>query len=201
MKLNTIKHIVLVLLLAFVSRNETFAQEVSRNTAKRVAETFLNQNVRGGRGASVQLRDITAETEFQNFYIFSADSGFVLVAADECVIPILGYSKTGPFVTEDMPENLRSWLEGYERQIQYVKENSILDTPEIASKWEYLRAGRAEPVRGNRNMELSLFSTKWDQGAPYNDHPYYMVVKHCTVGDRTTDDGHLSVDIEVVTEE
>ena len=36
---------------------------------------------------------------------------------------------------------------------------------------------------------------------PYNDHPYYMVVKHCTVGDRTTDDGQLSVDIEVVTEE
>lgn len=36
---------------------------------------------------------------------------------------------------------------------------------------------------------------------PYNDHPFYMTIKHCTVGNRTTDDGHLSVDIEVVTEQ
>ena len=36
---------------------------------------------------------------------------------------------------------------------------------------------------------------------PYSNRPGYMKVRHCTVGDRTTDDGHLSVDIEVVTEE
>ena len=36
---------------------------------------------------------------------------------------------------------------------------------------------------------------------PYNTRPYYLLIRHCTVGERTTDDGHLSVDIEVVTEE
>jgi len=36
---------------------------------------------------------------------------------------------------------------------------------------------------------------------PYTNHPYYMTIRRCTVGDRTTNDGHLSVDIEVVTEE
>ena len=163
MKRNTFKYIVLALLLAFVSRNETIAQEVNRSTARRVAETFLNQNVRGGRGASVQLRDITAETEFQNFYIFSADSGFVIVAADERVRPILGYSKTNRFVTEDMPENLRSWLMGYEEEIQYAKDRAISATPEINAKWTCLKSGEAEPMRGNRSEVLFLMTTKWDQ--------------------------------------
>ena len=36
---------------------------------------------------------------------------------------------------------------------------------------------------------------------PWTDRPNYMIMRRCTVGSRTTDDGHLSVDIEVVTEE
>lgn len=36
---------------------------------------------------------------------------------------------------------------------------------------------------------------------PWTDRPVYMIMRRCTVGSRTTDDGHLSVDIEVVTEQ
>ena len=36
---------------------------------------------------------------------------------------------------------------------------------------------------------------------PFYDIPKYMIMRRCNVGSRTTDDGHLSVDIEVVTEE
>ena len=36
---------------------------------------------------------------------------------------------------------------------------------------------------------------------PWTDRPIYMIMRHCTVGTRTTNDGHLSVDIEVVTEQ
>lgn len=36
---------------------------------------------------------------------------------------------------------------------------------------------------------------------PYNNHPSYMVVKRCNVANKSTVDGKLSVDIEVVTEE
>ena len=36
---------------------------------------------------------------------------------------------------------------------------------------------------------------------PWTNRPNYMIMRRCTVGNRTTNDGHLSVDIEVVTEE
>ena len=149
-----------------VLSNGALAQRVSRETARSVAETFFNLNVRNGKGQPAQFEDITAETPFQNFYIFSADSGFVLVAADERVTPILGYSKTSRFVTEDMPENLRWWLEGYDGQIQAIKEYAVPATAEIATKWMALLSG--ERVHNNRNAVEPLLTTNWGQGDPYN---------------------------------
>ncbi len=153
----------LVLGLLLVLGNGVFAQRVSQETARSVAETFFNYNVRDGQSQPIYLEDITAETPFQNFYIFSADSGFVLVAADERVTPILGYSKASQFVTEDMPENLKWWLESYDAQIQDVRENSAPSTSEIAIAWRNLKAGERMLSKGNRNEVLDL-TTKWDQG-------------------------------------
>ena len=151
----------LLLLLAF--GNGIFAQQVSQETAQSVAEAFFSQNVQNDRGKSVQFEDITAETSFQNFYIFSADSGFVFVAADERVTPILAYSTTSPFVTEDMPENLRGWLEGYDQQIQEVRDLALSSAPDISARWSYLKAGEPIPNKGDRGEELFMMTTKWDQ--------------------------------------
>ena len=75
-----------------------FAEPVDVNSAKRVAESFL---------ASVQarnigeLQDITSTTPFREFYVFAiGDNGFILVSADDCVVPILGYSLTISSVCE-----------------------------------------------------------------------------------------------------
>ena len=154
----------LVLAVWLLGGGVAHAQSVSRETARSVAETFFNSNVRGGQ--TVHFADVTAETPFQNFYIFNADSGFVIVAADERVLPILGYSKTNRFVTEDMPENLRWWLEGYEEQIRIVRDNNIAPTQEITSNWTDLKEGRI--VLGNRNVVEPLLQTQWGQTDPYN---------------------------------
>jgi len=175
-----------LLLLAVAWGNGVFAQAVSREIARSVAETFFNQNIRNGSGQPIHFDDITAETPFQNFYVFSADSGFVLVAADERVTPILGYSKTSRFVTEDMPDNLRWWLESYDAQIQDVRENSASVTSEIAGAWRNLKAGGRMLPKGNRNEVLEL-TTKWDQGGSscllYNNTcPVTNSGHHCVTG-------------------
>ena len=149
--------------LLLATTDGIFAQQVSQETARSVAEAFFSQNVQNGRGQSVQFEDITAETSFQNFYIFSADSGFVLVAADERVTPILAYSATSPFVTEDMPENLRGWLEGYDQQIQEVRDLALSSAPDFSARWSYLKAGEPMPNKGDRGEELFMMTTKWDQ--------------------------------------
>ncbi len=60
-----------------------------------------------------------------------------------------------------------------------------------------LDEGIAASFLGNNGTEVGIHGGCY----PYSSRPGYMKVRHCTVGDRTTDDGHLSVDIEVVTEE
>ena len=60
-----------------------------------------------------------------------------------------------------------------------------------------LDEGIAASFLGNNGTEVGIHGGYY----PYSNRPGYMKVRHCTVGDRTTDDGHLSVDIEVVTEE
>ena len=161
----------LCLAAAVAAANCVFAQHVGRETARSVAETFFNQNVRNGQGQAVQFEDITAETPFQNFYIFSADSGFVLVAADERVTPILGYSKTNRFVTEDMPENLRWWLEGYDIRIQNVVDGSQPPKSGNDELWQGLKSGTYQ--ERNETAVQPLLSTEWDQSSRTDDCDLY----------------------------
>ena len=98
--------ILLVLLVA--ASLPLLAERVDLETARKVATTFLNNN-----GAKTnQLTDLENVAGFPNLYIFNANEGFVVMAADDRIKPILGYSLTGSFKVEDMPENVRGWLQG-----------------------------------------------------------------------------------------
>lgn len=52
-------------------------------------------------------------------------------------------------------------------------------------------------IQGTDGTEVGIYGGMY----PFYDIPKYMILRRCTVGSRTTDDGHLSVDIEVVTEQ
>ena len=111
------KRFTLIVALVLMVAMPTFAERVTSETAQKVATTFLNNN--GAKAA--QLTDLTKEAGFKNLYIFNGNPGFVVMAADDCVQPILGYSLTGKFVAENMPTNVSGWLQGYNDEIQYAK--------------------------------------------------------------------------------
>ncbi|MCM1109367.1 MAG: C10 family peptidase [Clostridium sp.] len=53
------------------------------------------------------------KTDIPAFYIYNQDGkAFVIVSGDDRMPEILGYSEDCPFVTENMPDNVRNWL-GY----------------------------------------------------------------------------------------
>ena len=64
---------------------------------------------------------------------------FVIVAADDRVTPILGYSDENGFSADNMPPNLKWWLGEYAKQIQFAIENDIEPTAEVKKLWaQYL---------------------------------------------------------------
>lgn len=156
------KRFTLILSFVVLVALPSFAGRVTPEMAKKVASTFLNN-----QGAKApQLVDLSQKAGFSNLYIFNAEQGFVVMAADDCVKPILGYSTTGTFVTENMPDNIRYWLQGYNNEIQYAIDQNLNASAETAQQWKALvegqKAAKATPVIG------PLVQTTWNQDDPYN---------------------------------
>ena len=102
------------------------------------------------------------------FYVYNVGGGFVIVSADDAVMPVLGYSTKGTFTGENMPVNCRSWLQGYADEIAYVKENNLSAPEKVSQAWTALAEGR-EPARsGNSRAVEPLLTTTWDQSPFYN---------------------------------
>ena len=140
------------------------AERVTPETARKVASTFLTSN--GAKSA--QLTDLTKEAGFPNLYIFTTENSFVVMAADDCAQPILGYSFENAFVADDMPENMRWWLQQYSDEIQWGIENGIRSDKSTADEWKKLQEGK-----GSKDTPAvivgPLIATRWGQDAPYNN--------------------------------
>ena len=159
----TIGRALLLICLVAIAQGMAQAQPVSRETACRAATTFLDNN----GVASADLVDVTAAAGFANMYVFTTDHGFVLLAADSRVQPVLGYSLDGPFDVEDMPDDLRWWLQGYEDGIQAALKNRSEAHPETAAQWHVLVQGQPDAAKAETAVG-PLVSTRWGQNAPYN---------------------------------
>lgn len=93
-------------------------------------------------------------------YEFNDGRGFVVVSAEDAVVPVLGYSLENPVGDPDeMPDNVRSWLRNIVNAIEYVRSNNIAQTDEVRKKWTRSAAGNA----------VILYETaSWDQYEPFN---------------------------------
>ena len=151
------------------------AKPVDPATARQAAERFLGRAV-----VNVTPKDIT------ECYIFNAvdGHGFVLLAADDCVTPLLGYSEEDPFGVEEMPCNLSAWMDSYRRQIAEARAQGLTASSEVASEWRGLLSGVCSPKDGNEGDVDPLLTSKWNQSPRYNNRCPYDSVRqaHTLVG-------------------
>jgi len=147
--------------------DESTALYIAAQKMSRFSETQRNSQLKSGgtmqllyksssrENADSQLRS-TEETVF--FYVFGAEEGgFVIVAGDDRITPVLGYSGTSRFPADNMPPNLQWWLGEYEKQIRFAIENNM--EPATAQLRSQSDCNGVEP----------LIKTKWNQMAPYNN--------------------------------
>lgn len=157
------KKLTITIALTTLLSLSVFAHPVDVKTAQKVATTFLNNN--GAK--STQLTDLSKAAGFPNLYIFTTENSFVVMSADDCAQPILGYSLSDKFIVDDMPENLRWWLQQYSDEIQWGIENGIQPDKSTADEWQDLKEGKNSKDTPTTVVE-PLLTTKWDQGSPYN---------------------------------
>lgn len=96
------------------------------------------------------------------YYIFNnPDGGWVVIAADDRVNPVIAYSDEGQFVTENMPDNLKYWMDGVASTIDEVRQNGqgVAARPE----WSASRRSGTDP------QKVEIKTALWDQSAPFNN--------------------------------
>ncbi|MBO4917026.1 MAG: C10 family peptidase [Bacteroidales bacterium] len=144
------------------------ARSVSMLKAESVANDFfgINPSTKGGD----VLRLIWTgdpktksgeEVDNPPFYIYGKDGGgFVIVAGDDCLRPILGYSFESNFVLRDMPDNIIWWFSSLTEMVNQVRKEGHPQSNEVSSEW------RSVSAKGSSGVELH--TARWNQSHPYN---------------------------------
>lgn len=154
---------VAILLASMIS---AFAENVSVQTAQTAAQSFLNAKM--GNTQQISLVEFVERADFHNLYVFGNERCFVIIAGDDAVHPVLGYSTEGGINAEPMPDAVCDWLEAYDKGIAFRKENHFEATPEIQSEWESLMSGRDLQPKSRNHVE-PLVRTRWHYGTPFNN--------------------------------
>ena len=165
----SLRNVLLVLLMGLVGMTQ--ANPVDMQTAREVAMKFVNANSRTPLRGEEDLQLVTTYSTESNdaaFHVFNTPNGFVIVSADDCATPILGYSDEGrPFDLDDIPIQLQEYLQEFVEQIQYGIENHVHDET-TAQQWELVKStGRLNDNRDGEAVE-PLITSMWGQGWPYN---------------------------------
>ena len=143
------------------------AENVSLQTAQRAAQSFLNSKM--GGNPMIHLLDFAEKTELPNLYVFGNERCFVIIAGDDSMHPVLGYSIENAFGEDEMPEEVLAWLMRYDDVIVYLSETRPETSLDIQAEWDCLLSGRGlEPKI--RTRVLPLVKTKWShKKPPFND--------------------------------
>lgn len=156
-----------ILALLLTAGMEAWAQHVTPEQAKEKASQFLKANYArtGGKRSAPAASALKTAVVFDAkdvagkpyLYAVSAtlQDGFVLVSGDERFKAVLGYSDDGTFDEQNMPDNMRVFLQGYIDEMKYLESINYQPT-------------KAAPRRSMSNVGV-LMTTTWNQRAPYNN--------------------------------
>ena len=152
----------LVLLLA-LGYSPMQAKRITQWQAQQQAYSFWGKQM--PQKAKAKSRTATTASTSDAYYVFNNDAGgFVIIAGDDAVTPVLGYTSTGSFDAENLPDGLKDLLKSYERQ--------------IAALGNSYQANQTA-TRAAFTGEKLLNTAKWNQYPPFNKYTPNNYVTGC----------------------
>ena len=146
-----------LLILSFVGLIGSSVDARTLTPAEALARALDNGKTSAPHRAPLRKSPIltVGEQNSPSLYVFDQGSeGYLVVSADDVAAPVLGYSTTGSIDPDNMPDNLRWWLNKYKAEIEYAAQNE---------------AGTyTVNVRPTRSEITPIIKTQWNQTGPYN---------------------------------
>ncbi|MDE7380830.1 MAG: C10 family peptidase [Muribaculaceae bacterium] len=101
------------------------------------------------------VREIKTKKGTPALYLYNLSSGYLVLSADDRVLPLLGYSDTGNISDTEMPESLQWWLNQMSDEVQYILDSDSSE-PDV-----YLPPSLGPAIN-------PLVKAEWGQTDPFN---------------------------------
>ncbi|MDD4847567.1 MAG: C10 family peptidase [Bacteroidales bacterium] len=150
-------------------------QNVNIDQAKKVAQRFyaMQKSVSDWKLLSVdeayRLNAQQNQETIPCLYVFNIEQSFVIVAAQQVVSPILGYSWKDRFVETEMPQGLSDLFNRYCDEMVFQLQNNVVATAATKAQWRTLLSDSPLTKGQQQAIVNPLLTTTWDQNFPYNN--------------------------------
>lgn len=171
------------------------AKQINSTTASSLARSFIERSPSLTKRKAISLNLVytskkdnktntkTIGSPYSFYYVFNIgnNEGFVIVSADDVNTPIIGYSNTGSYDPNHLPDNFKDWMD----KVALGMEKAILEkaspSKEVQAEWENLRKGKSLHPQTYKTIVVEpLIKTQWNQSAPYNSQiPYPGMLTGC----------------------
>ena len=147
----------------YINEATNIVREISLDKLKDLSFKISSSDLSNIKGLS---------KEKEAYYIYTSPAekkGFVIVSGDKRMPAILGYSDNNDFDVNNIPPNVKYWLDYYAESYVLLQDTQTSEIP-------YTASGK---VIGE---VLPLLSTKWDQGIPFNQSCPLVGRERCATG-------------------
>ncbi|MBL7137414.1 MAG: C10 family peptidase [Bacteroidales bacterium] len=172
-----------------------YAEQVSEEQASQAARNFFfergpNTQAFTPDGLIIKTTYVNADPGLPLYYVFNLDpEGWIAIAADDAVFPILAYSFEGSYEESNQAPQFTAWMKQYEDQIRYAIRENVAPYPRAVEMWNKLtdlrfypspdpspqREGNQPETRNTKSESFVLRSVEplitshWNQSPWYNE--------------------------------
>lgn len=169
------KHIVAIVCAGILGILSALGEQIAEPQARAIALRRFGAlgipNTRGAHGSTIRLAyQQNAPTGQTDFYVYTPEGGqgFVIIAGDDCLPQVLGYSDVNRFAKDSIPPQLKAIFRCYG---EYIK----------ASSGRLVGAGTPK-TRSGAAVRPLLGDIEWDQNEPFNQFTPVIKGKHSPTG-------------------
>lgn len=141
-----------------VAATATAAPVTAEQALQRALSSGMSRAVSSQRNDMKLVHTQVMDNGVASAYIFTKgeDRGFAILSADDCSVPVLGYSDKGSIDADNLPPSLKWWLDECGRRAEWLSRRGVSES-EVSV---YAPAGWTAVA--------PLMTTTWNQDAPYN---------------------------------
>lgn len=160
----------------------TYAKKVEVAEARKAALTYINQlDQLDKKPSSLELIEVVGDfaspfateklttTPYYYVFNFANADGYIIMSADDAVVPVLAYSNQKEYQKENQPDAFVKWMDKYRREIKDIIENQMEAGKEIEQQWTRLKSGLPLNIDKNAQVVNPLCTTTWDQMENYHE--------------------------------